>query len=61
MAAVGEIGMVRGVDRPADHRSVEEDRLRQHDVGQMRGAALIGIVADEHVARMDLLDADSAS
>ena len=54
MAAVGEIGMVRGVDGPADQPAVEEDRLRQHDIRQVRGPALIGVVADEHVARMNL-------
>ncbi len=50
MAAVGEVRMVRGVDRPGDDVPGDEDRLGQHDVGQMRGAALIGIVADEDVA-----------
>ncbi len=50
VAAVGEIGVVRGVDSPGDEISLVEDRLGEHDVRQMRAAALIGVVADEDVA-----------
>ena len=56
MAAIGEVGVVRQVDRPGDHAAVDEDRLGHDDVGQVRAAALIGVVADEHVARLHLLE-----
>ena len=55
VAAIDEVGMVRQVDRPGDQAAVDEDRLGQHDVGQMRAAALVGVVADEGVARPDVL------
>ncbi len=56
MAAIGEVGVVREVHRPGDDAPLDEDRLGQHDVGQVRPAALVGVVADEHVARAHLLD-----
>ena len=55
VAAIGEIGVVRDIGRPGDERAVDEDRLGEHDVGQMRAAAGIGVVADEDVARPDVL------
>jgi hypothetical protein len=54
MAPVGEIGVVGGVDRPAGDLAIIEDRLGQHDVGQVRSAALEGVVADEDIAGPDL-------
>ena len=56
VAAISEVGVVRGVDGPGDEISLGEDRLRQHDVGQMRAAALIGVVPDKDVARAHRLD-----
>ena len=50
MAAIGEVRVMREIDRPGDDASFDEDRLGQHDVGQMRAAARIGVVADEDVA-----------
>jgi hypothetical protein len=47
--------MVRQVDRPGDQAAVDEDRLGQHDVGQVRAAAFIGVVADEGIAWPDVL------
>jgi hypothetical protein len=32
MAAIGEIGVVRGVDRPGDDPAIDEDGLAEHDV-----------------------------
>ena len=55
VAAIDEVGMVRQVDRPGDQAAIDEDRFGQHDVGQMRAAAFIGVVADEGVARPDVL------
>ena len=49
VAAIGEIGVVGGVDRPGGDGAVDEDRLGQHEVGQMGAAALERVVADEHV------------
>ena len=51
VAAVDEVGMVREVHRPGDQAAVDEDRFGDDDVGQVRAAALIGVVADEGVAR----------
>jgi len=51
VAAVGEVGVVREVDGPGDHFAVDEDRFGEHDVGQMGAAALVGVVAAEHIAR----------
>ncbi len=56
MAAVDEVCMVSEVHRPGHEPSVDEDRLGQHDVGQVGAAALVGIVADEGVARPYVLD-----
>ncbi len=55
VAAIDEVGMVREVHRPGDQAAVDEDRLGQHDVGQVRAAAFIGVVADEGIARADVL------
>ena len=55
VAAIDEVGMVGEVHRPGDHAAVDEDRLGDDDVGQMRAAALVGVVADEGVARPDVL------
>jgi hypothetical protein len=57
VAAIGEIGMMRGVDRPADEGAGDEDRLGEDDVRQMRAAALIGVIADEDVAGPQIFDA----
>ena len=56
MAAIGEVGMMREIDGPGDDAAVDEDRLGEHDVRQMRAAARIGVVADEHVAGAHALD-----
>ena len=50
VAAIGKVGVVREVHREGDHSPVNEHRFGQHDVGQMRAAAFIGVVAAEHVA-----------
>ena len=47
--------MVREVHGPGDQAVVDEDRLGQNDVRQVRAAALVGVVADEGVARPDVL------
>ena len=51
VATILEVRMMRGVDGPADQLVTEEDRLGENDVGQVRAAPLIGVVADEHVTR----------
>jgi hypothetical protein len=56
VAAIGEIGMVSEIDRPGDDRAVDEDRLGHHNVRQVRSAARIGIVANEHVAGAHVRD-----
>jgi len=56
MAAIGEIGVVRGIDRPSDDAAVDKYRLAEHDVGQVGAGTGIGVVADEHVARLHRLD-----
>ena len=61
VAAIDEVGVVRDVDRPGDELAVDEDRLGQHDVRQVRAAALVGVVADEDVARPDRPRPDGAS
>ena len=50
VAAVGEVGVVGEVDGPGDHFGVDEDRFGEDDVGQVGAAALVGVVAAEHVA-----------
>jgi hypothetical protein len=54
--AIGEIGMVRGIDRPGNDPAIDEDRLAEHDVGQVGAGPGIGVVADKHVARLHILD-----
>ena len=49
MAAIGEVGVMRQVDRPGDDASIDEDRFGEHDVGQVGPAALVRIIAAEHV------------
>ena len=61
MAAIDEVGVVRQVHRPGDDAAVDEDRLGQHDVGQVGAAALIGVVADEDVARRISSASDGAA
>ena len=61
VAAIDEVGMVGEVHRPGDDAAVDEDRLGEHDVGQVRAAALVGVVADEDVARPDVLASGSAA
>ena len=56
VTAVGEVGVVREVHRQGDDGAVDEDRFGQHDVGQVRAAAFIGVVAAEHVAGPHLRD-----
>ena len=41
---------MRDVRRPRHDRAVDEDRLHHHDVGQVRAAARVRVVADEDVA-----------
>ena len=47
---------MRQVHRPGHHHVLDEHRFRQHDVRQMRAAALIGVVAAEHVAGAHFTD-----
>ena len=54
-ATIGEVGMVSGVDRPADDPVVVEDRFGKHDVGQMGAAAFVSVIAHEDIARPDVL------
>ena len=56
VAAIGEVGVVRQVHREGDDAAVDEDRFGEDDVGQMRAATLVGVVAAEHVAWLHLLD-----
>ena len=56
VAAIGEIRVVRQVDSPERHFAIDEHRFGEHDVGQMRAAALVRVVAAEHVAGLHLLD-----
>ncbi len=56
MAAIGEIGVVRGIDGPGDDPAIDEDRFAEHYVGQVGAGAGIGVVADEHIARLHRLD-----
>ena len=56
MAAIGEIGVMRGIDRRGDDAAVDEDWLAEHDVGQVRAGTGIGVVADEHITRLHLFD-----
>ena len=71
VAAIGEVGVVREVHRPGDDVAVDEDRLGQDDIGQMRAAAFVGVVAEntspgrislDRVALQDVRDkADEAA
>ena len=54
MAAVHEIRMVREVGGPGDEPVFHEHRLDKHDVGQMRAAAGIRVIANEHVAGLEV-------
>ena len=56
MAAIGEIGVMRGIDRPGDDAAIDEDWLAEHDVGQVGAGTSIGVVADEDIARLHCLD-----
>ena len=56
MAAVGKVRVMREIDGPGDDAAVDENGFGQHDIGKMRAAALIGIVADEDVAGPHGLD-----
>ena len=42
--------------RPGDDPAIHKDRLAEHDVGQVGAGAGISVVANEHVARLHLLD-----
>ena len=42
------------IRRPGDERAAAKDRHREHDVVEMRNAAVIGIVADENVSGRDV-------
>ena len=33
MAAIGKIGVVRGIDRPGDDAALDKNRLPEHDIG----------------------------
>jgi hypothetical protein len=33
VTTIGEIGVVRGIDRPRDNPAIDEDRLSEHDIG----------------------------
>jgi hypothetical protein len=56
VAAIREVGVVRSVDHPGDEPPLDKDRLTEHDIGQVRTAARIGVIADEHVARPHRVD-----
>ena len=46
---------VRDVRRPGDQLAVGEHRHRQHDVVEVRDAAVVGVVRGEDVALADVL------
>ncbi len=50
-----DVGVVRDVGHEGDDAAVAEHRRDHVDVGQVRAAAVVGIVGDEHVARLDLV------
>ena len=50
MAAIGEIGVMGGVDRPGDDAALDENRLAEHDVGEVGAGTGIGVVANEDIA-----------
>ncbi|MNV00320.1 hypothetical protein D3C71_904800 [compost metagenome] len=54
MAAIGEVGMVGGVDGPGHKPVLNEDRRCHDDIGQVSAAPFIGIIADEDVAGLDV-------
>jgi hypothetical protein len=55
MAAIDEVGMVGGVRGPGDQLALVEDGLGQDDVGQVRAAACVCVIAHEDVAFADVL------
>jgi hypothetical protein len=55
MAALDEVGVMAEVRHEAHPARSEKDRCDQKDVWQVRAAALVGIVADEHVARTNVV------
>jgi hypothetical protein len=46
VTTIGEIGVMRGIDRPGDNSIIDEDRLSQHDIRQVRPAPRIGVIAN---------------
>src|SRR5258708_4141793 len=56
MAALGTIGPARGGDPPGDDAAIDEDRLAEHDVGEMRAAAGVSVVADKDITGVHRLD-----
>jgi hypothetical protein len=55
VTALDEVGVVAEVGHEAHSRALVEDGGHEHDVGQVRAAALIGVVADEHVSGGDVV------
>ena len=56
VAAVVEIRMMGDVDGPGGGYAIDEDRLGQHDIRQMRATALIPIIPDEDIAGLHRLN-----
>ena len=56
MAAISEIRVMRGVDYPGDNMAVDENRLAEHDVGQVGARTCISVISNEHIARLHLFD-----
>ena len=50
MAAIGEIRMVREINGPGDDATADEDRLGEHNVGQVRPATSVSVIANEDVS-----------
>ena len=59
MAAIDEVGVMGRVGGPGDQLAFVEDRLGEHDVGQVRAAAGVGVVAHEDVAFADVLHVEA--
>ena len=59
VAPVAEVGVVGQGCRPGGQLTRNEDRGSEHDVGQVRTAAGVGIVADEDIPLGDVLGGDA--
>src|ERR1700733_7682620 len=56
VSAIGEIRVVRQVHSPERHLAIDEDWFREDNVGEMRAATLVSVVAAKHIARTHPLD-----